>query len=35
MLKFIFYIKSDKVNVNGQSPIFAKVTLDTFHGVLV
>lgn len=28
MLKVIFYIKSDKVNVNGQSPIFAKVTLD-------
>jgi site-specific recombinase XerD len=28
MLKIIFYIKSDKVNVAGQSPIYAKIKLN-------
>lgn len=27
MLKIIFYIKSEKINLNGESPIFAKITL--------
>ena len=27
MLKIIFYIKSEKINLKGESPIFAKVTL--------
>lgn len=27
MLKIIFYIKSEKINLNGESSIFAKITL--------